>query len=309
MILEKLEKIISPIYMVGGSVRDEILSIEPKDYDFTTPKNPDQIENAIRKVGKKPYLIGKRFGTIGVKIDNHFVEITTFRTEKYKQGSRKPNVTFVSDITLDLSRRDFTINAIAKHKNQYIDPFNGISDIKKQIIKTVGNAEERFNEDPLRMLRAARFSSQLNFKIDEKIKYTTKKLSYKILETSKERWVMEIDKLLLSNNPSLGLDFLAETNLLNFIIPELSIQYKQDFRISTIWEKTKILVKKSENILENRWAALLKNISKSIIYPTNKKQLQYFLLTKELVQKISIYLKWSKKRTQTIIEILEEKYK
>ena len=127
----EVEKIVSPIYLVGGSVRDEMMGRVPKDYDFASPLSPDEIESAIRAAGKKPYLVGKRFGTVGVKIATELVEITTFRTEKYHAGSRKPEVEFVRDINVDLSRRDFTINAMAKRGEHLIDPFSGADDIKK----------------------------------------------------------------------------------------------------------------------------------------------------------------------------------
>ena len=134
-IYEEVQKIINPVYMVGGCVRDEIMKREPKDYDFCTPHSPEVIEQAIRKVKRRPYLIGKKFGTLGVKIDGQLVEITTFRAEKYEKGSRKPKVEFVKNITADLSRRDFRINAIAKRDKKYIDPFGGRLDIMERKIK------------------------------------------------------------------------------------------------------------------------------------------------------------------------------
>ena len=209
LIYNEVKKLINPVYMVGGCIRDELLHRQANDYDFASPLTPEEIENAIKKAGKRAYLIGKKYGTIGVKINGQIVEITTFRNERYIKGSRKPQVTFVRDITADLSRRDFTINAIAKRDDKYIDPFNGREDLEKRIIRCVGKPNERFKEDPLRMLRVARFASQLNFNIDEDLESKTKQIAYKILEVSKERWVMELDKLLITDFPSLGLNFLA----------------------------------------------------------------------------------------------------
>ena len=145
--------------MVGGSVRDRLLGQEPKDYDFATPLTPDEIEAVVRAHGRKPYLVGKRFGTVGFKVDGHMVEVTTFRSEKYKSGSRKPEVAFVTDINADLSRRDFTINAIALLPDGSLcDPHGGTEDIRKHVVRCVGKPKDRFTEDPLRLLRMCRFT-------------------------------------------------------------------------------------------------------------------------------------------------------
>jgi len=216
------------LYLVGGSVRDILLDKEPKDYDFTTALLPDEIENKIKAKNKRAYIIGKRFGTIGVKIADRFVEITTFRSEKYDDQSRKPEVEFVNDITADLSRRDFTINAIAWRDGKLIDPFHGQEDLTNQEIRAVGNAVTRFREDPLRLLRAIRFASQLGFIIEANTLYALIKKNYKILQISKERWMQELDKILLVDKPSIGLDYLAYTHLLHFMIPELALQINYD---------------------------------------------------------------------------------
>src|SRR6478609_2992309 len=118
--VDEISKIIDPVYMVGGCLRDELLGRVPKDYDFSTPLLPDEIEAQVKSAGKHAYLTGKRFGTIGFKHNGEFIEITTFRTEKYEKGNRKPQVEFVDDITHDLSRRDFTINAMARRGERII---------------------------------------------------------------------------------------------------------------------------------------------------------------------------------------------
>ena len=175
-IYDKVNEVVSPVYQVGGSVRDKLLGLEPKDYDFATPLSPEEVENAIKKVGKKCYAIGTKFGTLGMKIDGELVEITTFRTEKYSFNSRKPRVRFVNDLSADLGRRDFTINAIAQQNDTLIDPYSGQFDIMSKTLKCVGDAKDRFKEDPLRMLRAGRFASQLGFEIDQHLEATTKNL-------------------------------------------------------------------------------------------------------------------------------------
>ena len=135
--LEDVKKVVNPIYMVGGSVRDKLMGRKPNDYDFATPLTPDEIEDAVREYGRRPYLAGKKFGTIGFKMNGQIVEVTTFRSEKYQPGCRKPNVEYVQDIIADLSRRDFTINAIALRDNKYIDPFGGRVDILKKLIQAL----------------------------------------------------------------------------------------------------------------------------------------------------------------------------
>lgn len=311
IIYEEVQKIISPIYLVGGAVRDEILGRSPKDFDFTTPLTPDEIESAIRKAGRKPYLIGKRFGTIGfkVKVDDRYeyVEITTFRNEKYKSGSRKPEVTFVKDINADLSRRDFTINAIAKRGERFIDPFKGRQDIKDRIIQCVGKPNERFREDPLRMLRVARFASQLEFEIHPSIYHVISSMNYKILEVSKERWVMELDKLLLSSHPEIGLEFLAKTRLLNFMIPELSLQVGYDqnnpHHDLELWEHTKKVVFHSPKEINLRWASLLHDIAKPFVRTDREDRSNYIkhdMLAGEFVTRLAFYLRWSNERREMV---------
>lgn len=313
-IYKELNKIIEPLYMVGGSVRDNLMNRTPVDYDFTTPLMPDEIERKIKQAGKKAYITGKRFGTIGTKINGNLVEITTFRNEKYTKGSRKPDVNFVKDITADLSRRDFTINAIALRKrNHYIDPFNGVEDIKKRIIRAVGNAKTRFKEDPLRMLRVARFASQLNFIVENKTLEAVKEKNYKILEVSKERWVKEIDKILLSDCPRIGLNILAYTNLLNYIIPELSLQvgYNQNSKYHSLplWEHTLGVVDNVNADIILRWSALLHDIGKPFVRTKNKKTeyynyIKHDLLGVEIIEKIARHLKFSNDRREQIKNIV-----
>ena len=122
-LIEEVEATVSPVYLVGGSVRDIILGKNPKDYDFCTPLTPDEIETKVKAAGRRAYLTGKRFGTVGFKCRGQFIEVTTFRSEKYTAGSRKPEVEFVTSLEADLSRRDLTINAIALKDGKLYDPY------------------------------------------------------------------------------------------------------------------------------------------------------------------------------------------
>ncbi len=258
-----------PLYLVGGSVRDVLLNKEPKDYDFTTPLLPEAIETRIKNAGRHVYLTGKRFGTIGVKVDGQLIEVTTFRTEKYEDGSRKPEVEFTETIDTDLSRRDFTINAIAWRPGRLIDPFKGELDLKDGIIRAVGNPTIRFKEDPLRLLRAVRFASQFNFKIEETTLKSLEKHSYKILQISKERWMQELDKIFLSDHPEYGLELLARTRLLNYMIPELALQvgYVQHskYHNHTLFVHTQLVTKAVPKDINLRWAAVLHDIAKPFV--------------------------------------------
>lgn len=306
-----VSSIINPVYLVGGSVRDLLMNKEPKDYDFCTSLSPDEIEKAIKDTGKKAYNVGKRFGTIGMTINGQMIEITTFRTEVYAQGNRKPNVEFVQDITADLSRRDFRINAIAYRDGRYIDPFGGRLDIMEKSIKCVGEPKARFKEDPLRMLRAARFASQLEFNVDDFLTNTATKMSHKILEVSKERWVMELDKLLMTNHPEFGLDFLAKTRLLHFMIPELSLQINYDqnspFHRFNLWDHTKGTVAATPQDINLRWAALFHDIGKPFVRgekPGRSNYIKHDLLGAELVKKYASYLKWSNERRDVVTDLV-----
>lgn len=188
-------------FIVGGCVRDSILGITPNDYDITTNAKPEEIIDTFK--GFKIIDNGIKHGTVGIIIEKEVYEITTYRIEGEYENNRRPkNVEFALDIEDDLKRRDFTINAIAYNdKLGIIDKFDGIKDIKNKIVKTVGNPDERFNEDGLRLVRAIRFSSKLNFKIEDK----TLKSIYKnvdiIKNISKERITDEFTKMILSDKP------------------------------------------------------------------------------------------------------------
>lgn len=302
---DEVATILSPVYMVGGSVRDKLLGIVPKDYDFATPLPPDEIERSVRAAGKRPFIAGKRFGTIGFRLGDHHIEVTTFRTESYQSQSRKPTVEFVHDITYDLSRRDFTINAMAQRQDgKIIDPFGGRKDLKNHIIRAVGKPQERFREDPLRMLRAARFAAQLNFSVDTETELRALKRSYHIIEVSKERWSQELDKLLTSPQPDTGLYFLARTRLLNFMLPELAIQvgYDQDspYHELPLWDHTVKTVLCTPADITLRWAALLHDVGKPFTRTKNQRGYSNYVhhaeVGAEIAEKIGRYLKWPNER-------------
>jgi tRNA nucleotidyltransferase (CCA-adding enzyme) len=312
-ILKEVNKVVSPVYLVGGCVRDLYLEIEPKDFDFTTPLTPDEIEAAIKVAGKHAYTVGKKFGTVGFTVEGQMIEVTTFRAEKYEANNRKPSVEYVQDICQDLSRRDFTINAIAlKEDKTVIDPYMGIQDIFGKRIMCVGNPTLRFKDDPLRMLRAIRFACQLNFNIDEATYKSIKKNNYRILHISKERWCMELDKILISPDPARGIRLLADCGLFSFIIPELQLQLNYDqkskYHAHTLLEHTVRVVQKCPCNLNLRWAALLHDIGKPFVRTEKGENAHYIFHERvgaEIVEKLADYLKWSNDRRKEVKELVK----
>lgn len=188
-------------FMVGGCVRDSILNMTPNDYDITTNAKPNDIINIFKEY--KIIDTGIKHGTVSIILNNNIYEITTYRIEGEYENNRRPkNVEFTSNLEEDLRRRDFTINAIAyNEKIGIIDIFNGIKDIQNKVVKTVGNPDERFEEDGLRMIRAIRFSSKLGFNIDKDTLSSIYKNSYIIKKISLERINDEFTKILTSNYP------------------------------------------------------------------------------------------------------------
>ncbi|MCK9275332.1 MAG: CCA tRNA nucleotidyltransferase [Syntrophales bacterium] len=307
----EIKKIISPIYEVGGSVRDELLGVEPADCDFATPLLPDEIENRIRNAKRKPFLTGKRFGTIGVKIGGILAEITTFRVEQYRDGKRRPDVRFVDDLMEDLGRRDFTINAIAREEDRLIDPYEGRKDLKRKIIRCVGDPCMRFIEDPLRMLRAVRFASQLGFQIEKATEEAITRSAHLILTVSKERWMAELDKILLARYCEEGLRHFMNTGLCQFIIPELFLQknleLKTGFETTTMWEHTVETTDSAFEDIHVRWAALLHDIAKPFVRIEREEGELYTnhdLLGYEMVRRLGTYLRWSNKRIQEVSRLV-----
>lgn len=251
-------------FMVGGCVRDILLGNLPKDYDITTSAKPEITISLFNKT----IPTGLKHGTVTVLINNEPYEVTTYRTEgKYIDNRRPSSVDFVTDIKEDLSRRDFTINALAyNEKVGLIDYFNGINDIKSKIIRCVGNADKRFKEDALRMLRAVRFSCQLNFDIEENT-YAAIKSNYKLIENiSSERIRDELCKILISENPSKGLEILRDTKLLEIILPEINALYNFSPKCTNhnrnVFTHTLKVIDNTENDLLLRLSALFHDVGK-----------------------------------------------
>jgi len=210
------------VFFVGGCVRNLFMNIPIKDWDLTTNAKPEEISRLF-----PDSFYNNVFGTVGIPYDpNAVIEITTYRTEDGFSNKRHPDkISWGKTIEEDLSRRDFTMNAIAmkinENETEYVDPYNGQEDIEKRIIRTVGNPKERFKEDALRLMRAIRFASQLGFDIEEATGKEIKTDAELIKEISNERIRDELLKILSSNDPVKGLTLLRESGILEHILPEL----------------------------------------------------------------------------------------
>ena len=209
--------------LVGGPVRDAFLGRTAPDIDFTSSANPDQILEIVKPLSSAHWDIGRAFGTIGARFGDDTVEITTYRADKYSVDSRKPVVEFGTDLNEDLFRRDFTINAMALTlpSKTFVDPFNGLADLLAGIIRTPGKPEDSFGDDPLRMLRAARFASQLGFEIEPETFAAMKAMASRIEIISSERIQQELTKLMLGKHPRKGLTALVDSGLAAIVLPEL----------------------------------------------------------------------------------------
>ena len=224
-IISRLEKNGYEAYAVGGCVRDSILDRVPEDWDITTSAKPEE----VKKLFQATIDTGLQHGTVTVVIEKEGYEVTTFRLDgDYSDGRHPDRVAFTSSLTEDLKRRDFTINAMAYSENTgLIDKFDGEKDLEDGVIRAVGDAEERFSEDALRMLRAIRFAGQLNFDIAEKTFDAIKKLSPDISKVSVERIAKELEKLLLSGNPEY-IALVYEAGIFEVIAPEIAELFKKE---------------------------------------------------------------------------------
>ncbi len=207
-------------WLVGGAIRDMLSGKDASDFDIATNARPDEVSKLFNHVIET----GIEHGTVTVLFMGEHVEVTTFRTESdYSDGRHPDAIQYTASIVEDLSRRDFTINAIALNleSGNIIDPFNGKKDIKKRVIQTVGKAEDRFSEDGLRPIRAIRFASQLNFTIEKNTFSAIKKAIPITKNISIERFRDEFSKMLLSNKPSIALKLMEQTGILEIFLPEL----------------------------------------------------------------------------------------
>jgi len=313
MIPQKVEYILMHLefngynaYLVGGSTRDIFNYKNPKDYDICTDATPKQVKSLFAK----SYDTGLKHGTVTIVLKDEHYEVTTMRKEGAYKDNRSPEeVYFTNDLKEDVSRRDFTINSICIDVNRNIyDYFGGIKDIENKIIRCVGKAEDRFNEDALRLIRCIRFSCQHNFTIEENTFQAIINNAYLIQMISKERIRDELCKILMSDNPSKGIRLLQETGLLQYIIPELcecvgfeqhNIHHDKD-----VFEHTLSVLDNTPKILNVRLGALLHDIGKPKSFTLDDSNEGHFIghhiEGEKVAEDILIRLKFDNKTINTV---------
>jgi poly(A) polymerase len=209
--------------LVGGPVRDVFLGQRPVDLDLTTDAVPEKVLAITRRWADKTWTVGIEFGTIGLRKGDSVFEITTYRSEAYRRGSRKPDVRYGTSLEEDLLRRDFTINAMAARLPGYelVDPFGGLAALRDKVITTPGRPADSFSDDPLRILRAARFAARLDFTVDPGVAAAMESMADRLSIVSAERITDELTKLMLTPDPAYGLDLLVRTGVASQVLPEL----------------------------------------------------------------------------------------
>ncbi|WP_241249442.1 CCA tRNA nucleotidyltransferase [Rhodococcus sp. X156] len=267
------------LYLVGGSVRDAILGRLSSDLDFTTDARPETVQELLRGWADNQWDTGIAFGTVSAAKDGQQVEITTYRADAYDRVSRNPEVIYGSSLHDDLARRDFTVNAMAVRVGEHselVDPFNGVDDLLAGVLDTPQTPQESFADDPLRMLRAARFVAQLGFAPADRVRAAMTDMAGEITRITAERVRVELDKLLLGEHPAEGLDLLVETGLADHVLPELPAmrleidehhQHKDVYAHSLTVLQQAIDLEQADPDHESpdlvlRWAALLHDIGK-----------------------------------------------
>jgi poly(A) polymerase len=260
------------LYLVGGSVRDALLGRLGDDLDFATDARPEQVLKLVEDWGST-WETGRAFGTIGVARGSVRCEITTFRAESYDPGSRKPEVVYGDTLDGDLGRRDFTVNAmaVALPDHEFVDPYGGLRDLAERVLRTPGTPEESFGDDPLRMLRAARFAAQLGFTPDPGVVAAMAGMAERLEIVSAERVQVELSKLLLAKEPVRGLTLLVDTGLADSVLPELpamrlaidSVHQHKDVYLHSLAVLENAMAREGdEPDLTLRMAALLHDIGK-----------------------------------------------
>ena len=257
------------LHLVGGIVRDLLAGRvrEDAEFDLATDALPRETTRILRGWADRRYLVGVRFGTVGARKGDLRLEITTFREEVYAEEHRKPAVTFGRDLQTDLSRRDFTVNAMAVRlpDGEFVDPFGGVRDLAARRLDTPLDPEVAFSDDPLRMLRAARFVSQLGLSPAPRVMEAIGRMRERLSIVSAERIAEELSKLLLGDHPSRGLELIVETGLAELFMPELpALRLEQDpvQRHKDVLHHTFAVIERCERDLVLRLAAMLHDVGK-----------------------------------------------
>jgi poly(A) polymerase len=264
------------LYLVGGSVRDALLDRLSPDLDFATDARPEQVQQILQRWADALWDTGIEFGTVGVGKGDHRLEITTFRADRYDQVSRNPQVCFGNRLDDDLVRRDFTINAMAVRitpngPGEFLDPLGGLAALRAGVLDTPAAPSVSFGDDPLRMLRAARFVSQLGLTVAPRVRAAIDDMAPQLARITAERVAAELDKLLLGADPVAGIDLLVQTGMGAVVLPEVGgmqmaidehHQHKDVYQHSLTVLRQAIALEDDGPDLVLRWAALLHDIGK-----------------------------------------------
>ncbi|WP_144206763.1 CCA tRNA nucleotidyltransferase [Mycobacterium tilburgii] len=268
------------LYLVGGSVRDALLGRLSPDLDFTTSARPEQVQQIVRGWADAVWDTGIVFGTVGVDKDEHRLEITTFRADSYDQVSRNPEVQFGDRLEDDLVRRDFTANALAVRitaagPGDFVDPLGGLAALRARVLDTPADPEVSFDDDPLRMLRAARFVAQLGCTITPRVRTAIEKMAPQLARISAERVAAELDKLLVGTDPVAGIDLIVQTGMGEVILPEvggMQMAIDEHHQHKDVYQHSLTVLRQAIALeypppeggpdLVLRWAALLHDIGK-----------------------------------------------
>ena len=264
------------LYLVGGSVRDAVLGRLTSDLDFTTDARPEEVQHIVRPWADAMWDTGIDFGTVGAAKAGHRLEITTFRADSYDQVSRNPQVRFGDSLAEDLVRRDFTANAMAVRitatgPGEFQDPLGGLTAIRNRVLDTPAEPSVSFGDDPLRMLRAARFVSQLRFGVADRVQQAIVAMAPQLSRITVERVAVELDKMLLGADPVAGIELMVRTGLGEVVLPEVGgmrmaidehHQHKDVYQHSLTVLRQAIALEDAGPDLVLRWAALLHDIGK-----------------------------------------------
>jgi len=308
--------------LVGGPVRDAMLGRAHNDLDFATSAHPDETERLLGGWADALWTMGRDFGTIGCRKGPWVVEVTTYRSESYDPASRKPLVDFGDSLEGDLGRRDFTVNAmaVALPGRGFVDPYGGVVDLAHRLLRTPGRPEDSFSDDPLRMLRAARFAAQLGFTVDPPVVEAMTAMAARISIISAERIRDELVKLVLAPYPRAGLTLLVETGLAELVLPELpalALERDEHHRHKDVYQHTLTVLEQSIDLEKrlggpdfvSRFSALMHDIGK----PRTRKYLEdgsvtfhhHDVVGAKMTRKRMQQLRFSTEMTDAVVKLVE----
>jgi poly(A) polymerase len=310
--------------LVGGPVRDAMLGRRHNDLDFATSARPEQTERLLSGWGDALWDMGRDFGTIGCRKGEWVVEVTTYRTDVYDPDSRKPAVDFGDTLIGDLGRRDFTVNAMAVRMpgQAFEDPYGGVVDLAQRLLRTPGRPEDSFSDDPLRMMRAARFAAQLGFTVDPAAVAAMTDMAQRITIISAERVRDELVKLICAPHPRLGLALLVQTGIAQLVLPELpalALERDEHHRHKDVYEHTLTVLEQAIDLeprlptegpdFVSRFAALMHDIGK----PKTRRFLDdgsvtfhhHDVVGAKLTRKRMQALRFSKDETEAVAKLVE----